>query len=100
MDDNYIGRVSHYYGDLHVAVLALSDMIHAGDYLHLIGHTTDFVQPVASLQINHRAVQVAGPGQEVALRVSDRVHVYDAVYRITAEEAKELEADGMLHETW
>jgi hypothetical protein len=100
MDDVCIGRVSRYYGDLHVAVVTLTDMIHVGDYPRRIGHTTDFVQPVVSLQSNHRAVQEAGPGEQVALTLSDLVHVPDSVYRLTVDEAKELEEERMPHEPW
>jgi hypothetical protein len=97
MTGTCIGHVTHYYGDLHVAVLLLTDMLHVGDWLHLVGHTTDFVQPVVSLQINHKAVAQAGPGEEVALTVNDRVRPHDAVYHITTAEAQEIE-DGRLPE--
>ena len=100
MADVCIGHVTHYFGDLHVAVLLLSDMIRVGDWLHLVGHTTDFVQPVVSLQINHKAVAQAGPGEEVALTVNDRVRTHDAVYRTTTEEAREIEDGRLLERAW
>ena len=85
-----IGQVTHYYDHLHVAVLALTDVIRVGDRVHILGHTTDFQQQVASLEINHQPVPAAQPGQDVALKVIGHVRAHDVVYRITAEEAKEL----------
>lgn len=90
-----LGRVTHYYEHLHVAVLALTDTIRVGDWLHIVGHTTDFPQPVVSLQIEHQPVAEAGPGQEVALQVNDRVREHDVVFRITAEEANALAGDRL-----
>jgi hypothetical protein len=90
MSGKCIGQVTHYYDHLHVAVLALTDVLRVGDRVHILGHSTDFQQQVTSLQINHQPVQEAQPGQDVALKVISRVRGHDVVYRITAEEAKEL----------
>jgi putative protease len=80
-----VGEVTHFYNHLSVAVLALSEMIHVGDTVHILGHSTDFRQKVTSLQIEHQPVSEAGPGQEVAMKVEHRVHVHDAVFKITDE---------------
>jgi len=93
MSSRLVGRVTHYFEHLNVAVLALTDVIRVGDWLHIVGHTTDFPQPVVSLQINHQPVSEAHPGQDVALKVNDRVREHDAVFRITAEEAQAIEEE-------
>src|SRR5574341_1795847 len=80
-----IGQVTHYYNHLGVAVLALSDTVHVGDTVHILGHSTDVKQAVTSLQIEHKSVSEAGPGQDVALKVVQRVHPHDAVFKITGE---------------
>lgn len=82
-----IGRVTHFYNRIMVAVLDLSDELKVGDTVHILGHTSDFVQPVRSLEIEHSKVPSAGPGQEVALLVSEPVRRGDAVYKVIAEEA-------------
>jgi hypothetical protein len=91
MPHELIGHVTHYYDHLHVAVLKLEAPIRLGDWLHIAGHTTDFVQPALSLQIDHQPVSEAAPGQDVALKVAGPARVHDAVYRITREEAVEFE---------
>jgi putative protease len=95
-----IGHVVHYFSHLHVAVLALAAPIHVGDWLHIAGHTTDLVQQVVSLQINHRPVDVAGPGQDVALKVVDHVREHDVIYVITSEEARQFEEQRPLEASW
>jgi len=81
-----IGEVTHFYNKIGVAVLALTDVIRVGDTVHLLGHATDFKQEVTSLQVEHQSVGEAGPGQEVAMRVTQRVHPRDKVFKITGEE--------------
>jgi putative protease len=80
-----IGEVTHFFDKIGVAVLALTDTIRVGDTVHILGHATDFHQKVASLQIEHQAVEEARPGQDVAMKVSQRVHPHDAVFKITGE---------------
>jgi len=80
-----IGKVTHFFDRISVAVLDLTDTIRAGDTIHFLGHLTDFKQEVTSLQIEHQAVNEAGPGQEVAMKVIQPVHPNDAVFKITGE---------------
>ena len=85
MSDIRIGRVTHYYDKLNVAVLALTEAIRLGDTVHILGHSTDFRQEVTSLQVERQPVSEARPGQDVALKVAQRVHPHDAVFKITEE---------------
>lgn len=79
------GTVTHYYDHLNVAVLALTDEIRTGDWLHFLGHSTDFKEQVSSLQIEHKPVDAAKPGQDVAIKVVQRVHPNDAVFKVEGE---------------
>ncbi len=81
-----IGEVTHFYDRLSVAVLKLTEPIRVGDMLHLLGHHTDFLQKVESLQIEHQAVTEAGPGQDVAVKVAQKVHPGDTVFKVSGEE--------------
>lgn len=80
-----IGKVTHYFDHLNVAVLALTEAIRVGDTLHFLGHSTDFKQEVSSLQIEHKAVNEAKPGEDVAMKVLQRVHPNDGVFKIEKE---------------
>jgi hypothetical protein len=79
-----IGSVTHYYSHLSVAVVRLdSGSLRVGDTIHVTGHTTDFRQPVESLQIEHESVSECRPGDDFGLKVIDHVRENDAVYKVT-----------------
>jgi len=77
-----IGKVVHFYNRINVAVVELTDKLEVGETIRIVGHTTEFAQPVESMEINHQQVQSAGPG-EVAVKVWDFVRRGDEVYKIT-----------------
>ena len=85
MSDERVGKVTHYFDRIGVAVLELTDKIKVGDTLHFLGHTADFKQLVTSMQIEHQNVSEAKPGQDVALKVAQKVHPNDAVFKTTGE---------------
>jgi hypothetical protein len=62
------GTVTHYFSHLSVAAVQLTAPLALGERIHIRGHTTDLVQDVASMEVEHRKVEHAGPGDGVALR--------------------------------
>ncbi len=80
--EELIGEVTHYFDHVGAAVLALNTQLQVGDTIHIKGHTTDLIQQVDSMQIDHADVQQAGPGEDAAILVSDRVREGDEVYRV------------------
>ena len=80
-----VGTVTHFFDHLSVAVLQLSQPISVGDTLHFLGHAKDFKQAVGSLQIEHRSVTQGKPGEDVAVKVAQRVHPNDAVFKVEGE---------------
>jgi translation elongation factor EF-1alpha len=83
MSDEAIGKVTHYFDQISVAVLQLTGTVRIGDTIHFHGHSTDFEQKVDSLQIEHKSVSEGNPGQDVALKVSRKVHPNDQVMKVT-----------------
>jgi putative protease len=83
--ETLIGKVTHYYNHISVAVVELSAELKIGDTILFLGHTTDFTQEVTSLEIEHQKIRSAGPQQEVAVKVNEEVSQGDLVYRVTAE---------------
>ena len=79
--DDAIGQVTHYFSHLSVAAVTLNAPLAIGDRIHIRGHTTDLVQEVASMQIAHAAVEQAGPGDDVAIKVDDHVRDNDSIFR-------------------
>lgn len=80
-----IGQVTHYFDHINVAAIALTGPVRVGDMIHILGHSTDFRQEVTSLQIEHQPVTEAKPGDDVAMRVIQKVHSHDKVFKITDE---------------
>jgi putative protease len=78
-----IGTVTHYYGHLSVAAVSLTQPLDIGDRIHIHGHTTDFIETVRSMEVDHRPVTHAEPGDDVAINVSARVREHDRIYRET-----------------
>lgn len=80
-----IGQVTHYFDHINVAVLKLTESLRVGDTVHILGHSTDFRQEVTSLQIEHQSVTEATPGDDVAMKVIQKVHTHDKVFKLTGE---------------
>lgn len=80
-----IGIVSHYFTHLNVAGIELSDTLKVGDTIHIKGHTSDFIQKIESIQIEHQSVQEASTGQSIGLKVIEHVREHDKVYKVVDE---------------
>jgi putative protease len=55
--------------------------IRIGDELHFKGHTTDFMQKVVSMQIDHQPVMIARKGDDFGVEVKSRVRAGDLVFK-------------------
>lgn len=88
--EKVIAVVDHFFGKISVAAFKLKAPLRVGDMIHIKGHTTDFVQKVDSMQIEHQSVPKAGKGAEVGIKVRGKVRAGDTVYFATGE--KELSA--------
>jgi translation elongation factor EF-Tu-like GTPase len=78
-----IGTVTHYYSHLGVAIVQINNgTLKTGDRIHVQGHTTDFTQPVESMELEHQHIDQAATGHVVGLRVKDEARVHDIVYLI------------------
>ena len=86
MEQELIGRVSHWYGKIGVIGITLTVPLVVGDTIRVRGHTTDFEQRVTSMQIQHQDVAEAGPGDSVGIKVNYRGRVGDYVFKLTPSE--------------
>ena len=83
MTETKIGTVTHYWNHLHVAGVTITDgVLHKGDKIHIKGHTSDFIQDVGSMQIDHEAIDEAQAGDEIGLRVAEHAREHDTIYLI------------------
>ena len=86
MAEEEIGKIAKFFGKINVAAIDLSGELCVGDTIRVKGHTTDFTETVASIQIEHQSVEKAGSGESVGIIVKERVRPGDKVYKVTRED--------------
>lgn len=77
-----LGKVSHYYTKLKVAIIKLKDGLVSGDKIHVLGATSDFSQKISSMQIKHEKIEKAKKGQTIGLKVKEHAREGDTVYKV------------------
>lgn len=82
MDEKPVGKVTHYYSKLGVAIIALAGPLAVGETVHVQGATTDFTQQVESMEVEHASVQKAGKGDVVGIKVVQKVREHDLVTKV------------------
>ena len=75
-----IGKITHYYSNIGVGIIELSDSLKVGDKIRIKGHTTDIEETVDSMQIDHKDVEEAKKGDVIGIKVPDHVRETDQVY--------------------
>ena len=82
-NEERIGIVTHYYTHLGVAIIQLeTGMLREGETVHIKGHTSDFMQPVGSMEVNHVHVNLTRAGESFGLKVREHAREHDVVYRV------------------
>lgn len=82
MNKKPVGKITHFFDKISVAVIELSDSLKVGDKISIEGNEQQFEQQVDSMQIEHDSVQEAKKGQAVGLKVSQPVKENDQVFKI------------------
>lgn len=82
MQRQEIGRVVHFYSKIGVAIIELTAGLQTGERIAIVGSTTDTVQDVKSMQVEHENIEVAKPGDLVGLKVKDKVREEDRVFKL------------------
>lgn len=76
-----IGRITHYFSKIGVAVVELTAAIAVGNRILVKGPSTDFEQVVESMQIEHENIPKAEAGQSIGLKMAEHVRERDVVYK-------------------
>ncbi len=75
-----IGKVTHFYGNLNVAIVKFSKPVEAGIKVHFKGATTDFEEIIKSMQFDHQPIEKVKKGQEVGIKIAKKVREGDLVF--------------------
>jgi translation initiation factor IF-2 len=82
--DVRVGKITHYYDKIGVAVIELEGKLSEGDTIRISGHGNEFTQPVNSMQIEHENIKEAKKGDAIGLKVDQPVKEGDEVFKVTA----------------
>jgi len=82
MEEKLVGKITHYFSKIQVAIIELAGEIKIGDKIHIKGHNTDFEQDITSMQIDRVDVEKAKKGDAIGLKVDEKVREGDEVYLI------------------
>ena len=71
--EKQIGLVSHYFDHVKVAAIKLTASLKVGDVIEFKGGEVDFEQKIGSMQIQHEKVEKAKKGEEIGIKVKEKV---------------------------
>jgi translation elongation factor EF-1alpha len=81
-DEQLIGKVTHYYDKAMVAIIELSGPLAVGQSIRFKGGKDDIVQEVKQLQFDHQDIQNGATGQQVGVKVDQKVRDTDQVFLV------------------
>jgi len=82
MADIKVGKITHYFDRIGVAVVELSGSLTVGDQIRVSGHDQEFTQAVSSIQVEHQNLQTADKGDTIGMKLDKPVHEGDEIYKI------------------
>jgi len=86
MGEERIGKITHYFSKVGVAVIELEKgTLKVGDSIHISGNTTDFVQDISSIEIDNEKVPEVKPGDSFGIKVDEKVRENDDIYMVTED---------------
>jgi len=83
MEKKLVGKVTHFFGKISVAVVDLTAELRARDRISIEGPAGVVEQLASSMQIDKAPVESAGRGQSIGLKVDSRVKEGDLVYLLS-----------------
>ncbi len=83
MPEEQVGIIVKFFAKPGVAAIEVTNgSIKKGDMLRYKGHTTDFIEEVASMEMDNQSVEVAKAGDLIGIKVKERVRENDTVYKV------------------
>lgn len=80
-----VGSVAHYFAKISVAALKMTGDLKVGDKISIEHKDGSIVleEVINSMQVNHASVQTAKAGDDVAIKVTGKVHEGNLVYKVS-----------------
>ena len=71
--EKQIGKITHYFNKIKVAVINLSDKLELGQEIRIIGGENDFNQKVQSMEVDQKKIKKAKKGDSVGIKIKEKV---------------------------
>ena len=81
VEKKLVGKITHYFSKIGVAVVELSGDVKEGDRIKVEGATTSFEQVLESMEIENEKVELARVEQSIGLKMKDKVRMHDNGYK-------------------
>lgn len=82
MPEKEIGKVTHFFDKISVAVLRLTDGLKVGDKIRIEANEP-FVQTVSSMQVEHKDIKEAKAGDDVGMKTDKPCKDGDKVIKLS-----------------
>jgi len=82
VEKKFVGKVSHFFPKISVAVLDLEDTVSVGDKISIENPAGSFEQEITSMQIEHENIEAAEAGQSIGLKVVQKAKEGSKVYKL------------------
>jgi hypothetical protein len=80
MAEKKIGVVTHFFDKISVAAIKLDGALNVGDRVKFATKETPFEQDITEMQVEHAVIPAAKKGQEIGVKVSEKVKQGDEVF--------------------
>jgi putative protease len=77
-----IGKITHFYGKIKVAVVKFNQKVSVGAKIRIKGANTDFNEIIKSMEYDHKKIKFALKGKLVGIKVHKIAKVGDLIYKI------------------
>lgn len=77
-----VGKVTHYYDHIGVAVVAVAKTLKVGDKIKIVNGDGEFTQEVTSIQLEHKPIESAKAKTSVGMKVTQPVKEHAEVYKV------------------
>jgi putative protease len=75
------GIVTHYFGNIKVAIIKLKTDLKKGDAIHCVGGSSDYKQLVGSMEIDHVKMNKAKKGSVIGIKVKSKIREGGIIYK-------------------
>ena len=80
-EEQPIGKITHVYSQIQVAIVDLKKPLQVGDKIHIKGNRDDFRQVVTQMQYEHQNIEKAKAKQQIGIKTEVPAHENSQVFK-------------------